>query len=171
MARTDRFPLTGGTVHSRPERASRVPRQEILSQTQPDLFDYEPPILKTHLLPAEAPLLVVTTRVFAEAERPDGWLYTLLPAEQGWRLIDNGLKLDAREPLVFCERPALLPLLRPRPMNTTKETCFFCAYARLILLPGLITTLIRVHSWAHPVICSRDRHRSAETDPQSIIPY
>jgi len=110
MARTDRFPLTGGTVHSRPERASRVPRQETPSQTQPDLFDYEPPILKTHLLPEEAPLLVVTTRVFAEAERPDGWLYILLPAEQGWRLIDNGLKLDAREPLVFCERPALLPL-------------------------------------------------------------
>ncbi|NVN43519.1 hypothetical protein HW537_06335 [Asaia siamensis] len=110
MARADGLPLAGGALHSRRERASRVARPEEAPCAQPDLFDYVPPVRRTHLLPEEAPLLIVTTRAFSEKEREDGWLYSLLPEADALTMMAEGLILDARQPLMFCERPALLPL-------------------------------------------------------------
>lgn len=110
MARADGFPLVGGALHSRRERMPRVTRQEEAPRAQPDLFDYVPPVRRTHLMPEEAPLLVVTTRAFFEKEREDGWLYSLLSAALARSMMEGGLTLDARQPLMFCERPALLSL-------------------------------------------------------------
>lgn len=110
MSRSDKFALLGGELHSRPERAPRPVRQEKAPLHQPDLFDYVPPVRKTHLLPEEAPLLTVTNRAFGETERDDGWLYLLLPVELGWALIEAGLPLDPRSPISLSERSALPPL-------------------------------------------------------------
>lgn len=110
MARADGFPLTGGALHSPRERMARATRQEEAPRAQPDLFDYVPPVRRTRLMPEEAPLLIVTTRAFSEKERDDGWLYSLLHAAQARSIMEEGLTLDARAPLMFCERPALLPL-------------------------------------------------------------
>lgn len=107
MSRSDKFALLGGELHSRPERAPRPIRQEKAPLNQPDLFDYVPPVRKTHLLLEEAPLLTVTNRAFGETERDDGWLYLLLPVEQGWALMEAGLPLDPRSPVSLSERSAL----------------------------------------------------------------
>ncbi|WP_025841460.1 hypothetical protein [Asaia platycodi] len=137
MARADGFPLVGGALHSRRERMPRVTRQEEAPRAQPDLFDYVPPVRRTHLMPEEAPLLIVTTRAFSEKEREDGWLYSLLPAARALSVMDEGLTLDAREPLMFCERPALLPLFTAADEETAETETTLLRVRRTHIAPWL----------------------------------
>lgn len=110
--RPSSLPISGGSLRSRPERVARPVRQpEGQEDRQPDLFDYDPPIPRTSLSPEEAPLLVVTTRAFTDRDREDGWLYCLVGRHEGETLMQNGLTLDARHPLSFCTRPAVIALL------------------------------------------------------------
>jgi len=123
----DKLPLEGGAAHTRPDRplrqsrarqgTSKSPRP--VSHSEPsdpdrpeaDLFTYVPPERRTHLNPEEAPLLVVSNRAFTEADTPDAWLYLLVNRDEGEELLREGLRLDARAPLLMTERSGVFALL------------------------------------------------------------
>lgn len=109
--RPSSLPIAGGSVRSHPPRAERKARQVASPLVQPDLFDYIPPVRRTHLPPEEAPLFVVTTRAFSDRDREDGWLYCLVSRDEGSGMIRLGLPLDPRNPLLLCSRPAVFALL------------------------------------------------------------
>lgn len=70
-------------------------------------FDVTPQM--RYLVPAEAPLAGVPLASIGPASRPDGYLYLMADADTAAAWRESGLPVDARQPVVLAERPALLP--------------------------------------------------------------
>ncbi|MFC0500411.1 hypothetical protein [Asaia krungthepensis] len=134
----DKLPLEGGAVHTPPGKPPRQPRARQGASENPrpvsrsgpsgpdrpeaDLFTYVPPERRTHLNPEEAPLLLVSNRAFTEADTTDAWLYLLVGHDEGEELMREGLRLDARAPLLLTERSGVFALLEAQSQDMADDT-------------------------------------------------